>query len=513
MEASRVAWERSRHAVEGEVGGPPEAAGLPSLRGWLLGAAAGLAVVAAATTRARLPIMLPIVAATGGAGLFGGMLWRRGHGRFPYFEIGVVYAAVVWLYTVFPLVGLLVNGLRFTRFNDMRLWVLQPPPAEIAVIGWYSTAHLVAFVVAYLFWRGRTAAPEGPFPAPDRSTVVAAALAFLAITAYFVVLGLAFDLSAQTYAETYVAVRRLPLLHAQLANRLGGARLTLELVFLAALFAAYRRWRSLIAAWLAVAVAEAFVTRGGRTELMLLLGAAVMMYHHAVRPLRLKVVATGAAAGLGLFLLLGFLRFTRGPQALTTDVNPIFGHTSEFETILSNAYGLYRLKTLGTLESPPIAFYLTDLLALIPQQMLAVAKVSPSTWYVTTFFPDHAAMGAGFAFGTVAESVVGGGWLDAMGRGAALGVIFASVHRWYALRTPAFWRFIFYVWATVSVYNSFRATTFILVAMCVYQFLPVAIVVRSSASVLQRVRSYWLRVGSGPSGCPDRGRDGDGPER
>jgi hypothetical protein len=477
--------------------------GNPSVLGWLAAAFAGLVLAVAVGTEERIPVVLPIVAATGSAGAFCWAVWRWRRDGFPYFEIGVVYVAVVWLYTVFPLVGFLVNGLRYTPFNDLRLFVLQPTPGEIGSIGWYSTAHLASFIMAYLLWRGRLRAPEATFPGPDRATVVAAVFAYLMIGAYLLLLPQFFDLSARTYAETFLLASRLPLELAQVANHLGGARFILELVVLAALFGNYARWRPLIAAWLTMMMVLAFVQRGGRTELVLLLAAAAMMYHHAVRPIRLRHVAFCGTTGLGLFLLLGFLRFGRGPAALTADVNPIFGHVTEFETILSNAYGLSRLKANGALEDMPIAFYLTDLLALIPQQALPVAKVSPAVWYVTTFFPDHAAMGAGFAFGTIAESIVGGGWLDAVGRGAVLGLLLATIHRYHVRRVPTFWSFIFYVWATVSVYQSFRATTFILVGLFFYRFLPVAIGVKMLASVLRtmpRTFGTWTRLRSERAG-------------
>ena len=485
--------------TERGAAGPLGAVGNPSVLGWLAAAFGGLVLAVAVGTEERMPVVLPIVAATGSAGAFCWAVWRRGRDGFPYFEIGVVYVAVVWLYTVFPLVGFLVNGLRYTRFNDQRLFVLQPTPGEIGSIGWYSTAHLTAFVAAYLLWRGRVRAREAPFPSPDRATVVTALFAYLMIGAYFLFLAQFFDLSARTYAETYLVLSRLPLELAQLANHLGEARFILELVFLAALFSRYAKWRLLIAVWLTGTVVVTFVRQGSRTELVLLFAATAMMYHHAVRRLRLRYVAFCGATGLGLFLLLGFLRFVREPAALTADVNPIFGHATEFETILSNAYGLSRLKASGALEDMPIAFYLADLLALIPQQALPVVKVSPAVWYVTTFFPDHAAMGAAFAFGTVAESIVGGGWLDAVGRGAVLGLLLAMIHRYLVQRVPTFWSFIFYVWATVSVYQSFRATTFILVSFFFYRFLPMAIGVKMLASVLRampRTLGAWTRVGA-----------------
>jgi hypothetical protein len=87
------------------------------------------------------------------------------------------------------------------------------------------------------------------------------------------------------------------------------------------------------------------------------------------------------------------------------------------------------------------------------------------------------------AFGSIAGSVLGGGWIDAAGRGAALGLLLAQAHRYNARNGATFWSFIFYVWATVSAYHSLRAATFGPVGYLFYRFLPVAITVKVLASV------------------------------
>jgi hypothetical protein len=121
----------------------------------------------------------------------------------------------------------------------------------------------------------------------------------------------------------------------------------------------------------------------------------------------------------------------------------------------------------------------------VPQQLLPIEKISPSVWYVNTFYPIYAAMGGGFVFGSITESVLGGGWVDAVGRGAALGLLMAQIHRHHARGGGKFWSFIFYTWATVSAYQSFRTTTFVLAGYAVYRFLPMAIGVSLLASVLR----------------------------
>jgi hypothetical protein len=445
-----------------------------SVLGWLAVIVGALVLAGIVATEERLPVLLPIVAVTLVAGTFGWRLSRQRESGFPYFEIGVVYVAVVWLYTVFPLVGFVANGLRQTPANDMRLYAFRPSPIELGSIGWYHVAHLLAFAAAYLLWRGRVPAWNAGFRGPDRATVAAAVFAYLTIGGYFLFLHLYFDLSASTYLETYLVHKRLPLIHAQLFNHLGGVKFILELILLAALFADYRRWRLVIAGWIVVMVSLAFIRLWSRTEMVVQVGAAVMMYHYGVRRLRLGHVTACGVIGLSVFLLLGVLRYQQGMKGWfdASDIDPIFGYASEFENNLANAYDVSRLQALGLIKNLPVALYLCDLLALIPQQLIPVEKVNPAVWYVSTFYPDYAAVGGGLAFGTIAESILGFGWVDTVARGGILGLILAQVYRWHAWSGGRLWPFIGYVWLTVSVYLSFRGTTFILVGLFLYRFVP-----------------------------------------
>ena len=477
--------------------------GNASVIGWLGAAFGGLVLAVAIGTGERMPVVLPIVAVTGSAGGFCYWLWRRSEGRFPYVEIGVVYVAVVWLYTVFPLVGFLVNGLRYTPLGDQRLYLWRPTPAELGWIGWYCVVHLTAFAVTYLFWRGRVRVSEAGWPTADRATVVAALFGYLLISTYLLFLDLYFDLSAETYIGSYLAARRLPLEFAQFANHLGGARFILELVILAASFSGYPRLRPVIVGWMVVVVSLAFTRLGSRTDVVMLIAAVTIMYHHAVRRLRFPHVLVFGVMALGLFLLLGVLRSQQASSTKTVDVNPIFGYATEFENNLANAYDLRRLRALRVIGDLPVAFYLADLLALVPQQLLPVEKVSPAVWYVNTFYPIYAAAGGGLAFGSIAESVLGGGLIDAMARGAALGLLLAHVHRYHARHGAKLWSLVFYVWATVSVYHSFRGTTFVLLGYFFYRFLPVAIGVKALSSVLRtmpRTRGAWSQIGADRAG-------------
>ena len=439
----------------------------------------------AAVVPESLPVLLPMLAAAGCGGAFGLAVWRRGR-AFPFFEVGSVYVAVVTLYTVYPAVGFLVNGLAYTPFNDGRLVQARPTPEAIGTIAWYHVAHLLAFVTTYVLFRGRAAPAGARVGRPDLATLLAAVLGYTTITAYLSFLGGFFDLTAASYIESYQVSSRLPLELAQLMNHLGGARFALELVILAWLFANYRRCRRVIAVWLGVMVLGGLVRLGSRTEVVLLLGAAVMMYHHFVRPVRLRQVGAAGLVGLGLFILLGLLRAGWRWSGSAGEVNPLFGYVTEFETIFANAYHVREVTLTGRVPALSPAFYWADVLALVPQQILPLAKVSPADWYVRTFFPVYAAAGGGLAFGTIPEAILAGGVLGMLARGAALGLVLACLHRYYVRRQGRLWPVILYVWATLLVYQSFRGTTFALVPLFFYRFLPVAVTIGVLAAVLRQ---------------------------
>ncbi len=472
----------------------------PRLGRGLIGLLVGLGMVgmfAAVATEANLPVMLPMFAAAASLWLFLWVLWGRER-TVPFFEIGVVYAGVVALYTLYPLAGYLAIGQTYGPFNDNRLFVGQPAAAEIGRLGWYDVAHQVSFLVAYLLMRGRVPGPSARFERPGRLTLYVLLGLYALISVYFVWLDWVFNLSAGTYSESYLAFGRLPPGIAQLTGLLVGARFTIALMILAVLFCHVRRYWPLVLLWLGWVMGVTLLRLGNRTELILLLVAAAMLYHHLVHPIPLVALGVGALAGLSLFVALGLLRMGWLFGGLTPDggVNP-FHYASEFEVIFANAYDLDQRRTAGDIGPLPIGFYLTDLAISVPRQLLPFEKVTPAEWYVNTYYPVFASWGGGLAFGTVSESIMGWGVPDVVGRGAALGVILALVHRYIARRRPSFWGVVFYIWLATQLYQSFRNTTFLPFYLFLYRFAWVAV----GVEFLTRALRGSLRPrGGGPVG-------------
>jgi hypothetical protein len=180
-------------------------------------------------------------------------LWSlscRRHGAVPWFELGAVYLAAATLYFVYPLLGFLAIDGIYIRTNDLRLASLPPTPAEAGAIGWLYACHVVAFAAAYLVTRGRLPTAQSVPRPPGASIFMAVVVAYGLIEVFNVFLGLFFDMSSTTYAGSYLAARRLPLVLSQLLNHLSGVKYALSLMLLAALFTRYRRFKPVIITWL-----------------------------------------------------------------------------------------------------------------------------------------------------------------------------------------------------------------------------------------------------------------------
>jgi len=422
----------------------------------------------------NVAVLLPFLTCLVIAAVSFGLLWKRRGDTGAFCEVGALYIAVVALYTLLPLFGYMAIGMRYAPSNDGRLYVLQPSPAQVARVGWYCTVHLIAFAVTYFLVRGRLPRRPPRFEPPDRNTLIVLVCFYVGVQVFFALLSRVYGLTAENYGETYLVRTRLPLPLMQLANHLGGARLTIEIAILAALFGDYPRYRILIFAWLAFQTVAALVAMGSRTELVLAFMSSGMLYHYLVRPIPIGRLASAGGFVLGAFVLLGLLRAGIFQRGLPSTFN-LFSYASEFEVIFGNAVHLESLRRAGGLPVLPWSFYLSDVVALIPQQFAPFTKVVPSIWYVTTFFPDYAAVGGGMAFGTIPESIVGWGWIDLVFRGAVLGILLGLLHRATVLHRRGFWIFVLYVWTSVQIYHSFRNTTFTLFPLFVFRFLPVAL--------------------------------------
>src|SRR5579859_5557453 len=424
-----------------------------------------------------LPLVVGLLVSTG----FCWALCQRNSGSVPWFELGLVYVAILTVYLAYPLIGYVTLRGLYTPASDVRLMIAPPTPSEVAGIGWLYTSHLCGFCGAYMITRGRLPRVDRRPSVPSPFTLLAIVISFLTIQIFEAALDAIYDTSASTYIASYLVSQRLPVLLAQLLNHLSGMKYPLTLALMTTLFLQYGRTKRLIILWLLGSIAIAAVRLGSRTEVALLLVAAGGMYHTLVRPIPARLVAFAVPCGIAAFIAFGIVRGGKVSESGHSVLNP-FASATEFEVLFANAVDLRRIHDAAA--SFPTGLYFADLTALVPRQLVPYTKIDPAAWYVAQYYPTFAAWGGGLAFGTISEALLTGGWLSAVLRGGALGLLFALIHRASVRRRNQFWMFVFYFWITTLSYQSFRNTTFSLGVLFVYRFAPTVLIVTSLERVL-----------------------------
>jgi hypothetical protein len=403
----------------------------------------------------------------------------------PIDEIGTWYVAAVTVYTILPLVVFLALGLTYTPLNDIRLFNYQPLPDEVAEIGWYYATYLLAFMVAYLAVRGNSVGTAGALQPTPRSTIAVVVVLWVLANLFFLLIGLFYDLSAETYWEGYLAVQRLPLFVRQVYRLVGGVRLVLSLALLVWLFQNYRRWWWIIAIWVISQIVLTLTQAGERTTLMMLVASILILYHRLVRPLSARSAALFGVASLSAFLALGVYRVYRhaeDPSSFRIAIS-----ATEFESLFANSLDIKQRKASNELTNVPIGFYFGEFTSVIPSQVLPFEKVDPSDWYISTFYPDAKERGEGYVLGVVAQSLIGLGWAELIVRGVIVGAVFGWLHRYYRRKAVRLWILVGYTWMILWAYDSFRATTFYIITAFVQHLLFAILVVELSRAFLESV--------------------------
>jgi len=444
---------------------------------------AGLVIIASLDHDSRL-LAGPILALAALSVYLVMTLWVR-DGEVPLFETGTLFALAVSAYGMLALWGFLLMHGQWDPLSDNRLQWYSYDAGELAALGWRCVVYLTAFVCVYLLVRGRVRAARRLTP-PSGSTVAAIVTLFVGLWILTLVLRFGYGFGTISYEnldQVNAAMQAVPYIVRQLGHNIVSALLIAEQGILILLLLFWRRIASrvVVIAWLSGDVALAFIHLGSRTGTVLLILSAALVYHRLVRPLSFPVVLAGGGALLMGFLFAGYIRSVSGewnPRRLLTAAN-------EFQAIFANAFDLLQRREQGTLPAVPWQIYAADFYMPIPSQFLPFEKIEPASWYAGVLGAGNS--GVGFMFGVMAQAAVGWDWVELVLRGAALGVVFALLHRWYVRHSASLWPTLFYLFLGVCIYYTFRATSFWFVYFIVYQFLPVFIVAKILELSLKRV--------------------------
>ncbi|HEX8255654.1 MAG TPA: hypothetical protein VF846_21125 [Thermoanaerobaculia bacterium] len=467
---------------------------------WLLFAAAcALTLTMVLVSVDMRYVLAPLLALTITAIVYGVVLFRR-DGQLPVFEPASLAVAAAFVYASFPLLGFIAGGLRWHTLTDYRLSMYDPGPREVGEFGWRYALYLACLVATYLIVRGRRAVLTTRLNPPGNARVITIVGLFAFTTIFLLVISFRYGISFNpNYADIYrgegKTARALPHVVLQFAGNALAIRLLLEQMFIVVLML---RWRSLAARFLLVAFLGwiAISSAGGaRTELVLLLMTAVLLYHRLVTPLKLRVLIPTGALILGGFLALGVVRDLGGQGLVEKSDTPLLASSNEFQVIFANAYDLHYRRHAGLLPSVPWQIYWADLIAVVPSQLLPFQKVDPSLWYMISL--DAQDTNIGLMFGLLAQAVLGRDWLELALRGIALGLFLALLQRWYVRNQARFWPTILIMFLAVWMFYTIRQSTFFFFYFIVYRFLPTMLAVEVLRQVLitpRRIRKVAQRL-------------------
>lgn len=428
-----------------------------------------------------LAVMAPLLCMVALAVVFWVALGRR-DGKVPVYEIGAFYMLGVLAYGASPLIWYLLSGMEFTILSHGRLYDLYPTASQYGQVGWSYFIYQLCFVAAYLWFRRRSPAPTLTPLVVGRVTVVAIIVFFIAVRALILLVKTmfgvdffsAYDSSLYDSFSTYT---QMPLIARQLIDWTYAALLILNCALIVLLVSRWRSlaWRWVLFVWLIAACVDYALNPGSRFVLLAMFVAVLFAYDRFVHRIKLLKISASLGAVMVVFFAAGFLRGggelleeVSGRIDLRDGIQTFFTVSNEFQISYGSTLEVQELRKQGKLDDVPWQVYASDLLLLIPSQLLPFDKIDPVVWYV-----DHTENSDFFTFGVIGQSMLGLGLVEVALRGSLLGLMFALVHNWWSVRPQALWRNVFYIWLAIMSYYTVRNTSFYILTLIVLRFVPI----------------------------------------
>lgn len=422
-------------------------------------------------------------------------VWRKGGTTTALFELGPFYISIVLLYTVIPMALIILRNHYNLPLTNGRLDENSFGIEDVAVIGLYSMLYIGAFSGGYLIARGNCpsrVAIKGDWRyAPIHAIVVCIVIVQLLIE----IVNRSYKLTLGSYWDMYIAIDRMPMILKQLYSHAQGWFVAFLVMGGAFLFGRYKKYRYVIYLCAGTAIFRVFYVMHSRFDVMLILGVCILHYDRLVKRLRLwKVLLAGGLVFL-IFDVAGLMRSGERAEAF-------WMNGGEFEAMFVNALDLRVKRDAGMVDLSPFSVVLSNVVNVVPQQVLPFRKVVLSSWYVDTFYEDYKNTGGGLAFGALSEAVIGYGIVDLLVQALVLGLVFGWIHRRCSTRGVGFWGWSFYTWFRIVSYECFRDNSGVMIILFSHMWLPALVCVYSVNALLKGRRSIGGRIGDMVSaGC------------
>jgi hypothetical protein len=409
-------------------------------------------------------------------------------------DLGEVFIVIILIYGLVPGIGFMLVEYNQGEINDGRLYGGYNLE-QVEYVQLLFLLFIGSFVIGYAVLRNVV---PGKFD--HRQEAVSMVMPILS-TAILLALLLTFISAVwgadigDSYIDSYTRLRSAPVVIQQIAGV--GTQLQMSLTIAAILLAvaAWPRKHHLVALALTVNIGMTMVAGGSRTNAFLGFLAYMAVGSIYVQSFTVRRAGLLAIPGLALFLFAGFLR------AEETELDMLrFFFDSEFTAVFVTPLDLHIRYPTGFGENAPFSLYAVDILRFFPAQVLPFEKTDPGAWYANNFYWHYAARGGGFAFGIMAEIVLGLGIPEAIVRGLLLGGLFALLANWLHRPDATPLKLISYVWLIIISYQSYRDTTFSFAARAFFHLLPVLLLLYmvQSSRGRQPVRDVAVPHGGGP---------------
>ena len=123
--------------------------------------------------------------------LFAIILWNR-NSVFPFFDVGFFCILSTFVYTVYPIINYLFDGLQFGILADSRLAALNISPQELGGFHYRHVLYIFCTSIAYLSVRNSNPIIVGNIAMPKSKTLLSVSFFFILLTLYFFFLKIIF---------------------------------------------------------------------------------------------------------------------------------------------------------------------------------------------------------------------------------------------------------------------------------------------------------------------------------
>jgi hypothetical protein len=410
-------------------------------------------------------VIMPVLAVLWVFGTFALILYFHDD-QTPIFHAGFFAAGTALVYIALPPVFFAISGFEWSQTSDHRLIMLRTGPDDVSNYVWRGTLYLSGFCATYILMVRSLAKPLRT--SLVRVVELDAAVCALIIAACFVyqtAVGLAFGVSISDKDAAFPADGinpNLPLLVAQVTHNIMAIQRIAKLALIVALVGLWKHnWAKFaLIIFLLSELMSTFALFGPRTYFATLLLATLLSFHKMVRPVSIPALGAWVALFLGFLLAYGNIRnYADRPIDFST--------ANEFQILMGTALHVRDMVESGLKVPPQVTW--SELLMLIPQQLLPIEKIDPSIWYLIESGLSES--GSGYMFGVQSQAEVGWGNPELVLRGVLLAVVVGFLHRQYSKHSASFLPTVAYVWLLTAIYYSYRAATFYWVTFIAFRLL------------------------------------------